>query len=149
MREKRPSGEQSKRFVDAARELGCDESEPHFEEKLKKVARHKPAEPATKKDVSLAQMREVRMAEDRNRALAYLHELSELGRKHGFGLAGEIQIYGLERDDYLFDYFEDSEGFLRLGDAHANAAAGTGRDSESRFNPDARPNVDKKCLGVA
>jgi hypothetical protein len=28
----------------AARELGCDEDEPRFEEKLKKVVRHKPSE---------------------------------------------------------------------------------------------------------
>jgi hypothetical protein len=32
---------QSQRFVEAARELGCDEDESYFEEKLKKVARHK------------------------------------------------------------------------------------------------------------
>jgi len=33
---------QSQRFIEAARELGCDEDESHFEEKLKKIARHKP-----------------------------------------------------------------------------------------------------------
>jgi hypothetical protein len=32
---------QPERFKQAARELGCDEDESHFEEKLKKVARHK------------------------------------------------------------------------------------------------------------
>jgi hypothetical protein len=37
-----PHSEQSKEFVKAARELGCDEDPAHFEEKLKKVARHKP-----------------------------------------------------------------------------------------------------------
>jgi len=31
---------QSQAFVDAARELGCDEDEPHFEEALKRVAWH-------------------------------------------------------------------------------------------------------------
>jgi hypothetical protein len=34
--------DQGKRFAEAARELGCDEDESHFEEALKKVARHKP-----------------------------------------------------------------------------------------------------------
>ncbi|VTZ25761.1 hypothetical protein MPC4_90100 [Methylocella tundrae] len=33
---------QKERFTEAARELGCDENESHFEEKLKQVARHKP-----------------------------------------------------------------------------------------------------------
>lgn len=39
--------EQSKQFIDAARELGCDEDPAHFEDKLKKVAAHKPV-PETK-----------------------------------------------------------------------------------------------------
>jgi hypothetical protein len=34
--------EQSRRFIEAARELGCDEDPAHFDEILKKVARHKP-----------------------------------------------------------------------------------------------------------
>ncbi|MEJ0095398.1 MAG: hypothetical protein WDN46_18935 [Methylocella sp.] len=34
--------QQSDRFTEAARELGCDEDESHFDEKLKKVARHTP-----------------------------------------------------------------------------------------------------------
>jgi hypothetical protein len=34
--------EQSKLFIEAARELGCDEDPAHFDEILKKVARHKP-----------------------------------------------------------------------------------------------------------
>jgi hypothetical protein len=34
--------EQSGRFIEAARELGCDEDRAHFDEILKKVARHKP-----------------------------------------------------------------------------------------------------------
>lgn len=33
---------QSKLFIDAAREIGCDEDPAHFDEVLKKVARHKP-----------------------------------------------------------------------------------------------------------
>jgi hypothetical protein len=34
--------EQSKRFIEAARALGCDEDPAHFDEILRKVARHKP-----------------------------------------------------------------------------------------------------------
>jgi hypothetical protein len=34
--------EQSKLFIKAARALGCDEDPAHFDEILKKVARHKP-----------------------------------------------------------------------------------------------------------
>ena len=33
---------QSQRFVEAARELGCDESEEAFDAALKAVAKHKP-----------------------------------------------------------------------------------------------------------
>jgi hypothetical protein len=33
---------QGKSFIDAARALGCDESEERFDAALKKVARHKP-----------------------------------------------------------------------------------------------------------
>ena len=33
---------QHARFVEKARELGCDESEEAFDEKLKVIARHKP-----------------------------------------------------------------------------------------------------------
>ena len=35
---------QSARFIEAARELGCDESPDAFEAAVKKVARHKPVE---------------------------------------------------------------------------------------------------------
>lgn len=38
--------EQKDRFEQAARELGCDEDESHFDDKLKKVARHKPRDEA-------------------------------------------------------------------------------------------------------
>jgi hypothetical protein len=31
---------QSRRFIEAARELGCDEDEANFDEKLRKIARH-------------------------------------------------------------------------------------------------------------
>ena len=34
---------QPKLFEQAARELGCDDDPAHFDEVLKKVARHKPA----------------------------------------------------------------------------------------------------------
>jgi hypothetical protein len=34
--------EQSQAFIEAARKLGCDEDPAHFDEILKKVARHKP-----------------------------------------------------------------------------------------------------------
>jgi hypothetical protein len=34
---------QLEKFKHAARELGCDEDESHFEEKLRKIARHKKA----------------------------------------------------------------------------------------------------------
>ena len=33
---------QSERFIKAARELGCDESEERFDAVLKKVAKHRP-----------------------------------------------------------------------------------------------------------
>ena len=33
---------QSRLFIEAARKLGCDEDPAHFDEILKKVARHKP-----------------------------------------------------------------------------------------------------------
>lgn len=47
----KPPVAQSKAFVDAARELGCDESEESFNANLKKVASHKPeaAEPKAAK----------------------------------------------------------------------------------------------------
>jgi hypothetical protein len=35
---------QSEAFVESARELGCDDDPAHFDEVLKKVARHKPAD---------------------------------------------------------------------------------------------------------
>jgi hypothetical protein len=41
--------EQSKRFIEAARELGCDEDEAAFDEKLKRIATAKPAKPAKSK----------------------------------------------------------------------------------------------------
>jgi hypothetical protein len=39
---KKNDTEQSRRFIEAARKLGCDEDPAHFDEILKKVARHKP-----------------------------------------------------------------------------------------------------------
>ena len=38
---------QHERFVEAARQLGCDEDEAAFEEKLKDIARQKPKDDAT------------------------------------------------------------------------------------------------------
>jgi hypothetical protein len=38
----RKQKEQSQRFIEAARALGCDEDPAHFDEILKKVVRHKP-----------------------------------------------------------------------------------------------------------
>jgi hypothetical protein len=40
--------EQSQAFIEAARKLGCDEDPAHFDEILKKVARHKPPDAAPK-----------------------------------------------------------------------------------------------------
>jgi hypothetical protein len=40
---------QSERFKEAARKLGCDEDPMHFDEKLKKVARHHPVYSEPKK----------------------------------------------------------------------------------------------------
>jgi hypothetical protein len=37
-----PSGPQSERFKEAARELGCDESEERFDEALRKIGKAKP-----------------------------------------------------------------------------------------------------------
>jgi hypothetical protein len=39
----RPSEQQVGRFKDAARELGCDESEAAFDEKLKKIVARRPS----------------------------------------------------------------------------------------------------------
>ena len=35
---------QSDKFKDAARELGCDEDEARFDERMKKLVKHKPVE---------------------------------------------------------------------------------------------------------
>jgi hypothetical protein len=40
---------QSERFIEAARKLGCDDDPAHFDEILKKVARHKPPSSQHKK----------------------------------------------------------------------------------------------------
>jgi hypothetical protein len=40
--DKKNDTEQSRRFIEAARKLGCDDDPAHFDEILKKVARHKP-----------------------------------------------------------------------------------------------------------
>jgi hypothetical protein len=41
---------QSKAFIEAARKLGCDDNPAHFDEILKKVARHKPPRDASKSE---------------------------------------------------------------------------------------------------
>ena len=43
-----PRNPQADKFKEVARELGCDEDEGRWEERLRKVARQVPAEPATK-----------------------------------------------------------------------------------------------------
>ena len=40
---------QSRRFIEAARELGCDEDEAAFDEKLRKVGAPKPPDPKAQK----------------------------------------------------------------------------------------------------
>ena len=39
---------QADKFKEAARELGCDDSEERFEEALRKIGRKRPAEPGGK-----------------------------------------------------------------------------------------------------
>lgn len=39
---KRSSDNQSERFIDKARELGCDEDEAVFDDKLRRIAQAKP-----------------------------------------------------------------------------------------------------------
>lgn len=43
--EARPADEQSRKFIETARQLGCDEDEAAFNEKLKRIARQKPRPP--------------------------------------------------------------------------------------------------------
>jgi hypothetical protein len=40
--------QQHKRFIETARELGCDEDEAAFDEKLKRIATAKPSKPPAK-----------------------------------------------------------------------------------------------------
>jgi hypothetical protein len=42
------SKSQSQKFIDKARELGCDEDEKAFDDKLRKIARQKPVDEAEK-----------------------------------------------------------------------------------------------------
>jgi len=42
---KSPSEEQVERFIETARELGCEDDEDAFVEKLRRVAQHKPPQP--------------------------------------------------------------------------------------------------------
>lgn len=50
MQKRNQKNEQVNGFVEAARELGCDEDEASFREKLAKIARQKPKDGATKKE---------------------------------------------------------------------------------------------------
>ena len=43
MQKKQSETEQSRRFIETARQLGCDEDEKAFDEKLKKIATAKPS----------------------------------------------------------------------------------------------------------
>lgn len=45
----RASKSQSQKFRDAARELGCDGSEKHFDEALAKIAKQKPHDDLSKR----------------------------------------------------------------------------------------------------
>ena len=89
------------------------------------------------------------MAKNQNDLSSYLRELSELGRKFGYGLEGIIQIYEFQQDDFLFSYVEDADGFLRLGNADADPASWSGRNSKSGIHADARSDVSKKDFWVA
>ena len=45
----------------------------------------------------------------------YLRGLSDLGRRHGFGISGNPQIFVLEADDRNFDYSDNADGVVTLG----------------------------------
>jgi len=77
---------------------------------------------------------------------AFLQGLSDLGRRHGVGLTGQMQLYVLDRDDQQFDYTYDAEGFVRLGssrDANGDAGPRPRWDAQCRLNADAEPNVSQ------
>lgn len=80
----------------------------------------------------------------------FLRELSELGRKTGLGLAGEIKLFHLESDDYLFNYSLGDDVSLRLGfgDSNSDAGAGAGGNTKSRFNAYAPPDICQDGLRV-
>ena len=81
----------------------------------------------------------------------YLRDLSDLGRRHGMGLTGGVQLYQLEPEDMVFDYSADAEGFVRLGspgDADCDAGAGTGRDAQCGFDAGAGANVNQNGLRI-
>ena len=39
-----PKKTQKQKFIDTARELGCDEDDKSFDDKLRRIAKHKPKE---------------------------------------------------------------------------------------------------------
>lgn len=49
-RTKRDDPEQSRRFIEKARELGCDESEERFDKALRIIAKQKPRKPEPKQE---------------------------------------------------------------------------------------------------
>ena len=45
MKDRKPPPSQSDKFKEAARELECDDDEAHFDERMKKLIKHKPEKP--------------------------------------------------------------------------------------------------------
>jgi len=48
MNQSNKKNSQSQKFIDKAKELGCNEDEKAFDDKLRKIARQKPADKAEK-----------------------------------------------------------------------------------------------------
>jgi hypothetical protein len=44
----------------------------------------------------------------------FARELSDLGRKHGIGIAGPVQLFMLEHEDLAHDYAVDDESLMLL-----------------------------------
>ena len=63
---------------------------------------------------------------------AFAQALSELCRSHGIALAGEMRVYLMEREDYLFDYSIDQNGFLNLGASLAQPVSSPARSKPTR-----------------
>lgn len=52
MANSKPQKSQRQKFIDKARELGCDEDEAAFERKLRHIAKHQPDKPTDKETPS-------------------------------------------------------------------------------------------------